>query len=204
MWLHFRPSRKKTMRNKTCVWIPWPAPENTHGINAEELSVSWLFLLVLVSKGFLQSEGRNPALQTLVRESGRKIDHLFQEENKHYEITIKKSAAILSSYGHIAFLIHLRGRGFLRNAMEKNPMVFPVATVDMLSIWNYRQVEQGPAGNLRISLEKLAANTPFFLFSNDSNIFFTCMPNVIFFFFCLLVFFLLNALQLAQLSTGLS
>lgn len=30
-------------------------------------------------RGFLQSEGRNPALQTLVRASAGKIDHFFQE-----------------------------------------------------------------------------------------------------------------------------
>lgn len=82
------------MRNKTCVWIPYPAPENTHSINAEELSVSWSLLLVLVSKGFLPSEGKNPALQTLVRVSGRKIDHLFQE-SKYYEVMFKKSAIVL-------------------------------------------------------------------------------------------------------------
>lgn len=57
-------------------------------------AVSWSLLLVLVSKGFLLSEGRNPTLQTLVRVSGRKIDHLFQE-SKYYEVMVKKSAIVL-------------------------------------------------------------------------------------------------------------
>ena len=67
------------MRDKTDVWIPSPAPENAHGINAMSCLCHGYFS-VLVSEGFLWSEGRNPALQTLVRDSGRKIDHLFQQE----------------------------------------------------------------------------------------------------------------------------
>lgn len=41
-------------------------------------------------RGFLQSEGRNPTLQTLVRASARKVDHLFSGENKNYEIVVNE------------------------------------------------------------------------------------------------------------------
>lgn len=165
------PLKGKKMRNKTYVWIPCPAPENTHNINAEELLVLGSFLLVLLSKGFVHCEGRNPALQTLVRASGRKIDHPFQQENEYYEIMIKKCATIPVQRWPYSLPDTPQGRGFLHNTTNKALMVFPVATADMLNIWSYRQVERGSAGNLRISIERLAANSLFLLFSNDSYIF---------------------------------
>lgn len=113
------------MRNKTCVWVLCPAPGNTHSISAEELSVSRPFLLVLVSKGFLQPEGRNPALQTLARNSGRKIDHLFQERVSIMKLWLRSLQQSQPSYGHLAFFIHLRGRGFLHETVEKDPSGLP-------------------------------------------------------------------------------
>lgn len=171
------------MRNKTYIWIPYPAPGNTHNINAEELPVLGSFLLVLVSKGFVDCEGRNPALQTSVRDSGRKIYHAFQQENEYYEIRIKKCATIPVQRWPCSLANAPQGRRFLHNTTNKTPIVFPVATADMLNIWSYRQVEQGSAGKLRISIERLAANTPFYYFQTILT-FFRLMPSVIFFSYC--------------------
>lgn len=156
------------------------------------------FLLVLVSKGFIHCEGSNSALQTSVRDSGRKIDHAFQQENEYYEIRIKKCATIPVQRWPCSLADTPQERCFLHNTANKTPIVFPVATADKLNIWSYRPVEQGSAGNLGISIERLAANTPFYYFQTILT-FFHLMPSVIFFF---LLFFQLNALQLAQLAAG--
>lgn len=91
-----------------------------------------------------------------------------------------------SSSGHITSLIHLRGGNLLHNTM-KNQWSSQWQTQIMLSLWSCELT--GPSWNIRKSIKRLVANTPFDCFQMILA-FCTCAKcNLFFFFFFLLIVF---------------